>query len=71
MRLISRWLNDMTPASYRVRRGISACGVHLWIAEYITHNLEVRYLAHAAVPDPICKLVAKLSGRDTLLTRNY
>jgi hypothetical protein len=61
----------MTPATYRVRRSSSTNGIALWIAEYITHNLEVRYLAHAALPDPICKLVAKLSGRDTLLTRNY
>lgn len=61
----------MTPASYRIRRAINTQGVALWFAEYITHDLEVRYLAHAAVPDPICKLVAKLSGRDAPLTRNY
>jgi hypothetical protein len=61
----------MTPATYRVRRSMNSQGVALWIAEYITHSLEVRYLAHAAVADPICKLVAKLSGRDTLMTRNY
>lgn len=59
----------MIPASYRIRRAVTSNGIALWIAEYITHNLEVRYLAHAAVPDPICALVAKLTGRDTLLTR--
>lgn len=49
--------------TYRIRRSITSNGIALWIAEYITHSGEVRYLDHAAVPDPIIALVNKLTGR--------
>ncbi len=49
--------------TYRIRRAISTNGIALWFAEYITHSGEVRYLSHAAVPDPIHALIQKLTGK--------
>ena len=49
--------------TYQIRRAINTQGVALWFAEYITHSGEVRYLAHAAVPDPIHALIQKLTGK--------
>jgi|APCry1669188910_1035180.scaffolds.fasta_scaffold05071_8 hypothetical protein len=59
----------MTPASYRITRGITSNGIAIYTAEYITHNGEVRYLMHAAIIDPCAKLVNALTGRNTLMTR--
>jgi len=47
---------------YRIRRGVAANGVHVYTAEYITHNGEVRYLTHAAIIDPVAALINKLTG---------
>lgn len=53
---------------YQIRRAFAG-GMTIWIAEYIGYDGQVRYLDRAAVPDPIVKLVDKLTGRDTLMTR--
>lgn len=49
-------------ACYRITRGLAANGVTVYTAEYITHNGEVRYLAHSAIIDPVRALVDKLTG---------
>lgn len=41
----------------------------IWIAEYIGYDGQARYMMHAAVPDPIVKLIDGLTGRNTLMTR--
>lgn len=48
--------------TYQIRRAWAG-GMTIWIAEYITHDGEVRYLQHSAVADPIAKLIKKLTGR--------
>ena len=37
-------------------------GLTIYIAEYVTHDGEVRYLAHSAVIDPIRKLIDTITG---------
>ena len=54
---------EPTTACYRITRGLAANGVTIYTAEYITHNGEVRYLAHSAIIDPVRALVDKLTGR--------
>lgn len=53
---------------YRIRRAWAG-GMTIWIAEYIGYDGQARYMMHAAVPDPIVKLINKLTGRDSLLYR--
>ena len=50
-------------ACYRIRRAIASNGVTIYIAEYITHSGEVRYMDHAAIIDPMAALINKLTGR--------
>ena len=53
---------------YQIRRA-NAGGVNIWIAEYIGSDGQARYMMHAAVPDPIVKLINKLTGREGLMYR--
>lgn len=57
--------------TYRTRRAITTTGIALWIAEYITAEGQVIELARSAVADYPCKLIARLTGRDTLMTRSF
>lgn len=41
----------------------------IWIAEYIGSDGQARYMMHAAVPDPVVKLINKLTGREGLMYR--
>lgn len=60
-----------TPSTgcYRIRRGMASNGVTIYVAEYITHNGEVRYMYHAAIIDPVRALIDKLTGRTGLMYR--
>jgi hypothetical protein len=47
---------------YRISMLRNTQNATIWMAEYIGFDGLPRYLAHAAVPDPIYALVRKLKG---------
>jgi hypothetical protein len=55
--------NQPTTGCYQLRRSMASNGMTIYIAEYITHSGEVRYMMHAAVIDPVRKLIDQLTGR--------